>query len=174
MSRKDFESPVDDYAIATITMYDSKSDSHYNIEMTNSWCGGIKNTFQIHAEKGEISMGYVFYKKEKGAIFKANGKRFSKYYGYEKDAFERRAHHTRELQFFAHNILQGKPSEVDASYALLLQEMISIQYFAKLMNKEVTVDEMDVWGNEIMSKYTNSQEGILQISKELIKSVDLL
>ncbi len=80
----------------------------------------------------------------------------------------------REIQIFCDNILHGKPSETPAGYALHLQETMSIQYFAKLMKRRATREEMDAWGEQVTSSAKSEQEKVDAVTLSLLKAIDLL
>ena len=67
----------------------------------------------------------------------------------DKDQWEPHNQYVREIQIFADKLLHDRPSDTPAEYALRLEEILSIQYFSKLMKRQVTMEEMDAWADEI-------------------------
>lgn len=167
MSGKNFESKVDDYAEALLECYDPRTKSNFKMDVTTSWCGGYTFPFDIETDKGNLNM-------LKGApcLFDEDGN--EKIFKVEEDPWEPKEAHIREIQIFCKNIQQGKPSETGAEFALRLEETISLQYFAKLMKKKVTIEEMDAWGEQIVQAEKDEQKGIDAIVLKLLSVVDLL
>ncbi|MHA1680806.1 MAG: Gfo/Idh/MocA family protein [Promethearchaeota archaeon] len=176
MSGKDFESPVDDWAEAVLELHDPRTNSNYTMNVTTSWCGSPAafTPFDIHGEKGTLTIVQNPASKAFEPVLYPEDEVDDTFFGLVEDDWEKFKGHTREIQIFCDNLLKGKPSHTPASYALALEETLSIQYFSKLQGKEVTLEEMDAWGEDMLSKYDNKQEGIEQISVALIKAVDLL
>jgi predicted dehydrogenase len=174
MSGKSFTSPVDDWAEASLEIYDPRTNSKFVMDVTTSWCGGFSFPFDIESDKGTLSIMGNRQSKEKEPILMSEEDDAEIYFGTVHDQWEPSECHIREIQIFCDNLLHGKGTEVDATYALRLQELISIQFFSKLMKKRVTLEEMDAWGNEILKKHAKYQDGVNEIALTLTKTVDLL
>jgi predicted dehydrogenase len=174
MSGQKFESPVDDWAEAELVVYDPRTNSNYDMEITTSWCGGFPHPMSIEGEEGILTIGGIPKSKDQGAvIYPMDDNEDIKYIAANQDEWEPRRTHTREIQFFCQNILEGKPSDTNSVFALALQEILSIHYFSKLKNKNVTLEEMNEWGQEIANESKTPQDAIDKISIELVKAVDL-
>ncbi|HMF32968.1 MAG TPA: Gfo/Idh/MocA family oxidoreductase, partial [Candidatus Lokiarchaeia archaeon] len=52
MSRKPFDSNVDDWAEADLEVYDPRTDSNFEMHVVTSWCGGLAFGFSIEGENG--------------------------------------------------------------------------------------------------------------------------
>jgi predicted dehydrogenase len=169
------DSPAEDFAIAELTCLDGTSNQEFTMKCTNSWCGqpdGPK--FVIEGEKGTmINARKKIIKVESPAIKNLDGK--IKFLKNKKDKYHLYDKKIRETTMFADNILQGKGSICDAEYANRLQEIISLHYFSKLKGREVTLEEMDKWGEEILSKHHNDwRKASNEICKEFSKTVTIL
>lgn len=175
MSEKPFESPVDDWAEAELILHDPRTNSEYTMNVVTSWCGSPSAfPFGIEGEKGTLSIAQnPDSKKYEPVLYPDDPEEDQVYFEVEDDPWEPFRGHIREIQIFADHILHDKPSSTPASYALALQECLSIQYFSKLQGKEVTVEEMNEWGKEIMENHDDEQLAIETISLELVKAVDL-
>ncbi|MBD3188635.1 hypothetical protein GF325_17535 [Candidatus Bathyarchaeota archaeon] len=175
MSEKPFESPVDDWAEAELILHDPRTNSEYTMNVVTSWCGSPSAfPFGIEGEKGTLSIAQnPDSKKYEPVLYPDDPDEDQVYFEVEDDPWEPFRGHIREIQIFADHILHDTPSSTPASYALALQECLSIQYFSKLQGKEVTVEEMDEWGKEIMDNHDDEQLAIETISLELVKAVDL-
>jgi predicted dehydrogenase len=173
MSGKDFVSPVDDWVEATLEMYDPRTKANYTMQCTTSWCGSPSAfPFSIDGENGAFNIAKnpirkayepVFYPEEGEETF----------FEIPADNWEPHKGHTREIQIFCQNILDGKPSNTSAEYALRLQEILSIHYLSKMKGKEVTLEELNEWGKEMDSKHGGGQKAIDEIAIAFSKTVDL-
>ena len=172
MSMKSFTSPVDDWAQATLMIANQKTGGTFPMKVTTSWCGGFPTELSIKAENGELVIGKDKLKPDYvPVVYGEDGK--PSYYPVPKDTWEPHESHVREIQIFCDNLLQNMASNTPAEYALRLQEMLSIQYFAKLFGREATLDEMEEWGAEIAADASCEQDAIDQITLKLIKAIDL-
>ncbi len=171
MSGKEFTSPVDDWAEATLVIHDPRTSTSFTMEVVTSWCGGFPFPFAIEGEKGALGIA-----KNPDSptydpvVFGDDGDVF---YPTEKDEWDLHDSYSREVQLYCNNLLHGKPSNTPASYALRLQEILSIHYFSKLMKRKVTVQEMEDWGTSIAARHENAQGAIDAIAVEFSKSIDL-
>ncbi|MHA1717173.1 MAG: Gfo/Idh/MocA family protein [Promethearchaeota archaeon] len=175
MSGKPFESPVDDWAEAILELHDPRTNSNYTMIVTTSWCGAPSAfPFSIEGEKGALTIVQnPNTKKYEPVIYPEDEDAEEKFFGINDDPWEPFKSHTREIQIFCDNILKGKPSNTPATYALALQEIISIQYFSKLMGKKVTIEDLDAFGENIAAKHENPQDAVDEISIKLTSAVDL-
>ncbi|MHA1821164.1 MAG: Gfo/Idh/MocA family protein [Promethearchaeota archaeon] len=152
MSGKLVDSPVDDYAVAEFKGINNKTGKEFKMKVTTSWCGqppGEK--VKIVGEKGTMVLGHSrIIKKKVPIIIDKNGKK--KYVKLPKDKYHPWNSKIRETQMFANSIRLKKPSLVGPEYALRLQEVLSLHYFSKLMQREVTLEEMREWGHKIMEE----------------------
>lgn len=172
MSRQPFTSPVDDWAQATLTIADPRTGGTFPMKVTTSWCGGFPTEFGIEAEKGDMTIGKEPLKANYvPVVFDEDNK--ATYYPVPKDNWEPHESHIREIQIFCDNLLHDRVSNTPAEYALRLQEMLSIQYFAKLQGREATMDEMEEWGAGIAAEASDEQDAIDQIALKLVSAVDL-
>ncbi len=166
MSKKPFTSVVDDWAEADLELSDPRTNSNYTMHSVASWCGGVSRAFTIEGEKGTLEV-------EKGhpVLTAPDGKKTT--FPVDKDNWADDMY-MREIQIFCDNILHGKPSDTPAGYALHLQETMSIQYFAKLMKRRATREEMDAWGEQVTSSAKSEQEKVDAVTLSLLKGIDLL
>jgi predicted dehydrogenase len=174
MSMKSFTSPVDDWAEASLELYDPRTKSNYKMDVTTSWCGGFSFPFDIETDKGTISIMGNPDTKRKEPLLINDEDDSEEFLGSVEDRWEDNECHIREIQIFADNLLRGKGSDVDGEYALHLQEIISMHYFSKMRKKQVTLEEMEQWGDEIVKSTSKPQDGIDKIALEFAKTVDLL
>ena len=173
MSGKKFTSPVDDWVEAKLEMHDPRTNSNFFMDVTTSWCGGFSFPFTITTDKGDFTIA----KNPKGktydpVLYPEDGE--PTFFPVDDDPWEPHESHIREIQMFCDNILKNQPAITPATYALHLQEVLSIQYLSKLKKKRVTLEEMEQFGQEIAKNYSDYQQQVNNISLELIKSVDLL
>ncbi|MHA1793192.1 MAG: Gfo/Idh/MocA family protein [Promethearchaeota archaeon] len=175
MSEKPFISPVDDWVEATLELHDPRTNSNYKMQCTVSWCGAPSAfPFGIEGEKGSLTIAQnPKTKKYEPVLYPEDDDEDEKYFGVQDDQWEPFKSHVREIQIFCDNLLNNKPSNTPAEYALALQETLSIQYFSKLKGKRVTIEEMEAFGEEITAKYASYQEGVNALALELVKAVDL-
>lgn len=175
MSGIPVDSPAEDFAVAELTCLDSKSGKEFTMKCTNSWCGQPEGPkFVIEGENGTlINSRRRIIKLEAPAIKNNDGK--IKFLKISKDKYHPFNKKIRETTMFADNLLQGKGSICDAEYANRLQEIISLHYFSKLKGREVTLEEMDKWGEEILSKHHDDwRKASNEICKEFSRTVTLL
>ena len=172
MSKKPFESKVEDWAEATLEMRDPRTGTTFDMHVVTSWCGGFPFPFSIEGDAG--ALGIVTNPDTKAydpVIFKEDGS--EEFHPMDKDEWDLHDSYAREIQIFCDNLLHGKPSNTPAVYALRLQETISIQFFSKLQGKEVTLDELDAWGAEMAATHGDDQAIIDAIAVALTGVVDL-
>jgi predicted dehydrogenase len=174
MSGKPFESPVDDWAEATLEIYDPRTNSTFPMEVKTSWCGGFPFPCEIEGEVGNL----VTTKSKRGAyeptIFPEDDEQEPVSFPLNEDPFEPFRGHIREIQLFAQAILEGRPSPTNAEYALRLEEILSLHYFSKLKGGRVTLEEMDAWGAEMEAQHGGGQATVEAIAKTFAGTVALL
>lgn len=177
MSGKPFESPVDDWAEAELTMKDPRTGSEYVMRVTTSWCGA-PGAFPFSIEGDAGSMTVVQNPKSKQyepAVYPEDDDADERFFEVPDDKWDPHRGHTREIQIFCQRLLDGGKTDTPGSYALALQEILSIHYFSALKGKEVTVDELDAFGEEMAGKHPGDpQAAVDAISKELTSAVKLL
>lgn len=172
MSGKPFASKVDDWAEATVEVQDPRTSSTFPMKVVTSWCGGFPFPFSIEGDNGALGISSnPATKAYDPVIFKEDGS--EEFHPMDKDAWEPHDSYAREVQIFCDNLLHGKPSNTPAIYALRLQESISIQFYSKLVNKKVTIDEMNAWGKDMAAKHGEEQATIDAIALAFAGAVDL-
>ena len=170
MSGQPFDNKLDDYAEAELEMWDPRTKKPFSMKVTTSWCGGFAFPFSIEGEKGTMSIGQdPKTKAYSPVIFADDG---DKYFPPDEDDWDPFEGYAREVQIYCDNLLHGKPSNTPAEYALRLQECLSIQYLSKLVNKRVTLDEMEGWAKGIAVKHAKYQDCVDEIAKALTGAVD--
>ncbi|MHA1339186.1 MAG: Gfo/Idh/MocA family protein [Promethearchaeota archaeon] len=174
MSGHIVDSPAEDFAVAEITCYDKKFGNEFVMKCTTSWCGQPKgDRIKIVGENGTVKLGRSKILKRREPIFiKNNGKII--HFAVKKDNYHPWHAKVREAQYFADQILEDKPSLCNSVYAHRLQQIISMHYFSKLKKREITIQEMDEWGEQILNECEGDwQKASKQICKEFSKAVDL-
>lgn len=168
---KDFENKVDDYAEADLEIFDPRTNSNFIVHSKVQWRGELNPPFKFQTENGSLTvekheMAY------EPCLTDASGKQT--FIPLEKDQWDAFDGHTREIQIFCENIRNGQPSNTPAEYALRLQELISIQYFSKLMKRRVTIEEMNKWGEEQAKLVADPKNIAKEITLKLIKNIDFV
>lgn len=175
MSGKTVDNPVDDFALAIFTGQDTKSKTDFSMKATTSWCGhpGGEQVI-LRGTDGTLKIGRTrILKRRLPMIFAENGKR--KKLKILRDNYHKWHSKIRETTMFADNILSNKPSICGAKYTHKLQEVISLHYFSKMQNKEVSKNEMYEWGDSILDDCNgNWEEAARKIALNFAESVDLL
>ena len=171
MSGKPFESPVDDWAEAELTLHDPRTNSDYTMLVTTSWCGGFSFPFSIEGETGFLSVASNPDTKQYDPIIYYDED--EEFFPIDDDQWDPHSGYAREIQIYCNNLLDGKPSETPGTYALRLQEILSMHYFSKLKGETVTLEQMNDWGKEIKAKHDDIQDAVDEVATTFASVVDL-
>lgn len=172
MSGKDFVSPVDDWAEAVLELHDPRTNSNFTLIAETSWCGSFPHPCTILGENGELSIKkHLIRLSYEPCITDKNGK--DTFFSLDKDEFDAHGQYIREIQCFCDKLLKGEESDTSGEYALRLQEILSIQYFSKLMKRKVTIEEMEKWAADIDKKVGGGQKAVDEIAAQLSATVDI-
>jgi len=164
---------VEDYAIAEIICYDKQYNNEFIMKCTTSWCGQPPGErMLIIFENGTLKLSRSkILKKLEPILIKPDGKVIR--IPLEKDVYHPFDSKIREAQIFADQIIKGEKSFCDSSYAHRLEQIISMHYFSKLFERQITLNEMEEWGSKILqNNLGNWQLASKEICEEFIKAVD--
>jgi predicted dehydrogenase len=175
MSGKQVDCRVDDFAHGVFAAFDPRTNKEFIMDITTSWCGSFPLQYRIEGTKGIMEPGFNKEAKQYCPVIKQPNSKSEVYVELPKDNFHKTLDKVRQTEIFVHNILNGNKSHTDSVYALRLEEIISMHYFSKMRGKEATVEEMNEWGKEMLSKNQNDyQKTVNAICLEFQKAITLL